>query len=86
MSDELAELRKISKILILANAKAMEDKNCALVLEDNEHLANNINKQVNEWLGNPEKLLFLKKCLANEAQPHAGDQIVREIKKMLRNI
>ena len=68
------------------NAKAMSEKYCAVIVEDNEMLSEKINTQINEWLDKPEKLALMKKNLAKEAQPDAGDRIVAEIKKILTSI
>jgi len=67
------------------NANAMADKNGAVVVEDNEDLAEKLNVQINDWLANPGKLVSIKKSLAKIAQPGAGDKIVDEIKKILES-
>jgi UDP-N-acetylglucosamine--N-acetylmuramyl-(pentapeptide) pyrophosphoryl-undecaprenol N-acetylglucosamine transferase len=66
------------------NAKAMMEKDAAILVEDNENLAEQINSQITFWLDNPDQLQQMKTNLAKEAQAGASAQIVNKIKKLLQ--
>ncbi|KAA3611127.1 MAG: undecaprenyldiphospho-muramoylpentapeptide beta-N-acetylglucosaminyltransferase [Calditrichaeota bacterium] len=66
------------------NARAMEEKNGAVLIEDNDGLPTILSAKINDWIDHPKKLEPMKNSLAKIAQPEAAGQIVAEIKRIMK--
>jgi UDP-N-acetylglucosamine--N-acetylmuramyl-(pentapeptide) pyrophosphoryl-undecaprenol N-acetylglucosamine transferase len=67
------------------NARAIESKGCAKLLEDDNLLDKNLYNALTEWIQNPQKLEKMRNDFVKIAQPGAGEKIVSEIERILND-
>lgn len=66
------------------NARVLQKQGCAEIVEDNGLLAHTLLGQINNWVKNFQKLSGMRKNLQKMAQPDAGEKIVTEIERILK--